>query len=866
MATAEGATATGDGAAEVLKVGETITISGGSNEVPGDTSLSDAVLKSGEQILVASGVNGTPSDFDGTFTAVTFGTSETTTITADTAGAGDITLTGDGTSTIGQLATAASATVDVSGNAELSNAVLKLGSTVVLENGSNATNSTFTGTFLLAHPEGETGSQGTSVTLTAQNSGDLTITITGDGTSDLSTLAAAQSVDVVGDGSQVPHSGEVITVTGGEDAVASTFTGTFDTVTDSTSASVTITSDNEGNTTIVLTGDDSSTVSQLATASGATATGDGASEILKSGETITISGGSDATVATFTGTFPVRIESTSTEVSIVANVPGAGDIVLTGDDATSIADLAIASNATATGDATTEVPEAGEVITLINGSDAKVATFTGTFETRIEETGLPVVITANQNGPETITLTGDDSKTISDLAAENGASATGDGASQVLKATESLVLSGGRQARKATFTGTFLLESGATSTEVTITMNQAGDEDVTLTGNGESNLSALASDAGATIDSGDGDQLLKTGETITLTGGDAPETEVERAADVAFANHDGIRRFKGKSYFGIISGTSLVPDDTWFYFDGTSLLNGQLTSEQAENIGAGFFYNNTGGKLDFSDISAMGAFFVDQETITSRAEAGSPIVSYVIAGDTGGLQVGFAFSSAINAAIGADEYSELVPSLEYSNVSNESGFWNNATSFNSPVLDISAEVLESSDPESLLIVDADILTDPVYWDKISENFIEDKNVAVGSTGAAGAHPEGNYSGAVTPRTEVDTYQTIEIISRTNGTAVDNIKIETVIKHGISIGSTASVGLSGFTGADSVAVNSATEVKAVDDKTLEILGTSDKVIDSPVNKQNPILTKTNFTDIIWEKVDLPTTQQALIYKG
>ena len=279
----------------------TITLNGGEN---GTTESSAVEAESSESVTITttpsegyqldsiSAINSTIdsiASFEGTFTAVTFGTSETTTITADTAGAGDITLTGDGTSTIGQLATAASATVDISEDTTLTDAVLKLDSSVLLTSGSDATSSSFTGTF--TKPD------------------------------------------------------------------------------DSTSAEVTITADTAGDVTIILTGDDTQTVSQLATAEGATATGDGAAEVLKVGETITISGGSNASASFFTGTFDTRVEADSANVVINANTVGTGNIVITGDDITDIATLATALGATASGDGSSEVLKSGETVTLIGESN-----------------------------------------------------------------------------------------------------------------------------------------------------------------------------------------------------------------------------------------------------------------------------------------------------------------------------------------------------------------------------------------------------------------------------------------------------------------------------------------------------------------
>jgi hypothetical protein len=292
-----------------------------------------------------------PSKFEGTFTAVTFSTSLETTINANEAGAiGNVTLTGDGTSTIGELATAIGASVDVSSNESLANAVLRFNSEVVLENGEDAVASSFAGTFTAV--VFGTSAETTINSNTAGTGGN--VVLTGDGEKSIGTLAteANATVDI-----------------GGSDATFSSFTGTFTKPDDSTSAEVTITADTAGDVTIILTGDDIQAVSQLATAEGATATGDGAAEVLKVGETITISGGSNASASFFTGTFDTRVEADSANVVINANTIGTGNIVITGDDITDIATLATALGATASGDGSSEVLKSGETVTLLGESN-----------------------------------------------------------------------------------------------------------------------------------------------------------------------------------------------------------------------------------------------------------------------------------------------------------------------------------------------------------------------------------------------------------------------------------------------------------------------------------------------------------------
>jgi len=245
-----------------------------------------------------------------------------------------------------------------------------LGDITVIDLSVVATPSVFDGTFAaVTFPE---SSETTITSDTGGNAGN--ITITGDGESTLSVLSslAGCTVDISGDetlGNVIVKSGENISVSGGADATSSTITTTFLLPDDQTSNEVTITADTAGDVTITLTGDGTSTVSALATAAGATATGAGATDILKSGETITISGGLDASAASFTGTFDTRVEADSSNVVISANTVGTGNIVITGDDTADIAALATALGATASGDGSSEVLKSGETVTLIGESN-----------------------------------------------------------------------------------------------------------------------------------------------------------------------------------------------------------------------------------------------------------------------------------------------------------------------------------------------------------------------------------------------------------------------------------------------------------------------------------------------------------------
>lgn len=100
------------------------------------------------------------------------------------------------------------------------------------------------------------------------------------------------------------------------DATFSTFSGVFITAATNNPASqnVAITANTAGNVTIEIVGNDTDTVATLAAAQGATATGDGASEVLASGDSnkITVTGGSNPIITIKCISFAGNLTTTET--------------------------------------------------------------------------------------------------------------------------------------------------------------------------------------------------------------------------------------------------------------------------------------------------------------------------------------------------------------------------------------------------------------------------------------------------------------------------------------------------------------------------------------------------------------------------
>jgi hypothetical protein len=359
-----------------------------------------------------------------------------------------------------------------------------------------------------------------------------------------------------------------------------------------------------------------------------------------------------------------------------------------------------------------------------------------------------------------------------------------------------------------------------------------------------------------------------------------------------FYNEDGIRKFRiSQNYYGVITGTSQVPDNSWFYYDGVNTLGDQLTQEEVESIGPGFFLNKSGASLDFSDINAFSNIFADETTV---AEGNLSEGAYVLTSTSGGIATGFKSAKAMDTAIDIDKFSVLLTAAEYSIPIESTLLWDNRSEFTDPK--VNATGLD------LLLVSADDLTATDYWNCASQNFIEDYN-KVTSVSVVGSHPEGSYTdGAASGDLlgETTTKQEVEILSVSKAGIDSNIIIKTRTRHGLSNGSSGNIDfdpytgesgykfifISGLTGeklvpdgadAETYNINGVypaaeatpdhqTGVKVLTNFELELLGTANYIVDSTYTEGNyPILLKDGFRDMVWTQTTPGTSSQGLIYK-
>jgi hypothetical protein len=374
--------------------------------------------------------------------------------------------------------------------------------------------------------------------------------------------------------------------------------------------------------------------------------------------------------------------------------------------------------------------------------------------------------------------------------------------------------------------------------------------------------------------------------------------ENETSSKFGFYSEDGIRKFRiSQNYYGVITGASVVPDNSWFYYDGVSrLANGlgdQLTAEEAESIGPGFFFNKA-GSLDFSDIDALGTIFADEERVV---EGNLTEGRYVLTSTSGGTTTGFKDAKAMDVAIDIDKFSVLLTAAEYSIPTTSTLLWDHRLEFTDPKTNATGLDLE--------LVTADDLTNTDYWNCSSQNFIEDYNKAT-STSVVGSHPEGSYTNGVTAEDLLDetiTAQEVEIESVSKAGLDSNLVIKTRTRHGLHNGSSGNVDFTAYEGEsreklivirgltgdklvpdavgdadkDKYTINGVippavsepahmTGVKVLSNFELELLGTTGYIVDSTYSEGNyPILLKDSFRDMVWSQTTPGTSSQGLIYK-
>lgn len=314
-----------------------------------------------------------------------------------------------------------------------------------------------------------------------------------------------------------------------------------------------------------------------------------------------------------------------------------------------------------------------------------------------------------------------------------------------------------------------------------------------------------------------------------------------------FASEDGFRQFSDK-YFGLVQLGSIVPDSHWFYYAGD--IGGSNSSA------AGFYLNKTGADLKFTggggDDAIATALTVDQAGLD-----GGSITQYVWALSTGGVQV------LLNDAQGFALLSDAVaPKLEdiianaIAKPAGNTGWWTEVNALTEPAT-ITNGAVSVTDTAIIDITVANSLADANYWNLISENFVNDYDQTVGSTGVVGANPAGDYASSYTDNTASATVRTLDVEGFTNATTTVDAKIA-ITDHGLETGDNILIA-----GIDASNYDGAQQVTVIDKNTFSI--------DNSANTANVAwtsggtVTVSGKTNHVWYEISPPTVDQALLYR-
>jgi hypothetical protein len=357
---------------------------------------------------------------------------------------------------------------------------------------------------------------------------------------------------------------------------------------------------------------------------------------------------------------------------------------------------------------------------------------------------------------------------------------------------------------------------------------------------GSLEISAVHSNQAAFIDDKNLLPTLLTSDT-NLFNGVSPA-----GLDWFFASEDGFRQFSDK-YFGLVEQASKVPNSHWFYYAGD--IGGSHSSA------AGFYLNKTGADLKFTgsgaDDAIASALTVDQAGLDSGS-----ITQYVWALSTGGVQV------LLNDAQGFALLSDAVaPKLEdiianaIAKPAGNTGWWTEVGALTEPATIANGNITVT---ESTIIdtTDANSLTDINYWNLISENFVNDYDQTVGSTGVVGANPAGSYASTYSDSTASSTVRTLDVEEFTNATTTVDAKI-TITDHGLET-------------ADSILIagidnnyDGSQVVTVIDKNTFSIDGSASTA--NVAWTSGGTVTVSGKTNHVWYEVSPPTVDQALLYR-
>ncbi len=367
-------------------------------------------------------------------------------------------------------------------------------------------------------------------------------------------------------------------------------------------------------------------------------------------------------------------------------------------------------------------------------------------------------------------------------------------------------------------------------------------------------------------------------------------------------------RTLNQKFFGKITSGDTVPADSIFYYDGIdaiftvdNTLGGGTT--QVNKPSAKGFYIAVGADFvvdDHTDVSTSAAtpaaaIVADQTTLDS---ATGSITQYVYGGRpiTGGSTTQVRFFDAMGFGnvedLNFDRFSteaSQVPGLvaAITNPIATTDYWKLEVAVTTPIDENGAAV----DDNIFELTTADSLDDRDYWNLISESFVEDHDVPVGTAGLVGADEGGaysakesngsakaNYTGYEIANAGSQTVRVNEIVSTAGSTGDEEVKVTTLFNHGLEVGDAVVITNTGVTeidsGGGSHEVSAIGGASGTDAKTFSLKDVSKAVLAESNPGQADIAPSTSLGEVttngvphlFWGLHTPPTTDQALVYRG
>jgi hypothetical protein len=386
--------------------------------------------------------------------------------------------------------------------------------------------------------------------------------------------------------------------------------------------------------------------------------------------------------------------------------------------------------------------------------------------------------------------------------------------------------------------------------------------------------------------------LLKRWDEVRDVLFDNPTAVTDVATPGQIVYHEptsGKARVFTKNFFGKIKKGDTVPANTIFYYDGLEEIfddsaNGVGNPDVKKTSAKGYYLYVApqGTDLIIDDEAVIGGtstLFLDANTSGARP------ARYVLSGNTGQAQANFDSVAGFQTLgeISFDEFSETASSAgQVTLITNPSAsnlYWSKSDGATEPVDGSGAA------SAGFALTGGDTLTDTDYWNLISESFIEDYGVGVGSNGLESSDDGGEFStkdSAGVPKTAYTGYtpsaaasnvaRVIEITETTGSTGLTEVEIITEFKHGLQPGDSVTIAGTGITQLDGPQeVSTINGIGGSDLHRFALKDISKTATGAPSDipassgTAGATVSVSAIATLFWGSHNPPTTDQALVYR-